>query len=150
MALQMRTATEDDLGFIVDVYNSIIPGGEVTADTEPVTTAAWILEKDGTPCGWMSFSDYYGRPAYAITAEVSIYLAEPWRRQGLGGKFLAMGLEYIRDHGVKSVLAFVFDSNLSSVRLFEQAGFSRWGLLPGACLINGTEKDVGILGIRLG
>jgi phosphinothricin acetyltransferase len=162
--LSLERAAADDLDYIVEVYNSIIPGGEVTADVEPVkprdwmpwfvnhqkaSRPVWILQVDGRRCGWMSFSDYYGRPAYDITAEVSIYLHEDYRGRGLGPDFLRKGLDYIKEHGVRNVLAFIFTANEPSMRLFEDLGFEEWGRLPGACLINGTEKDVSILGIRI-
>lgn len=34
--------------------------------------------------GWLSFQDFYGRKAYDITAEISIYLDEKFRGRGYG------------------------------------------------------------------
>ncbi len=42
---------------------------------------------------WLSFSDFYGRPAYPRTAEVSIYLDESARGKGLGKQLLAAALD---------------------------------------------------------
>jgi L-amino acid N-acyltransferase YncA len=36
-----------------------------------------------------------------------------------------------------------------SIALFEQQAFARWGLLPRVCELDGDEKDVLILGLRL-
>ena len=163
MSIRIQAAQEEDLSYIVEVYNSIIPGRQVTADLEPVTAEdwlpwfqkhhwpsrpVWILFEDDQPCGWMSFSDYYGRPAYYITAEVSIYLAEEFRNKGLGKQFLQMGLDYIRQHEVRKVIAFIYAHNRPSIMLFEQLEFVNWGLLPGVCLIDETELDVVILGLE--
>ena len=76
-------ATLDDLPRIVAIYNAAIPGRLATADTEPVTVEQrtgwlhahkprtrplWILRVSGQIVGWLSLSDFYGRPAYAKPA----------------------------------------------------------------------------------
>ena len=92
-----RLATRDDLPVIVDIYNSTVASREVTADTEPITVQSreqwfadhtpdrrplWVIHAaDDTGekpevLGWLSYSNFYGRPAYSGTAEVSIYIAE--------------------------------------------------------------------------
>ena len=164
MSLSLEYAQITDLPYIVEVYNSIVAGGEVTADLKPVTQAdwtpwfekhnqkdrpVWLLQADGLTVGWMSFKDYHSRPAYKITAEVSLYLHENHRMQGLGEKFLLMGLEYIKKQGVKNVIGLVFSSNKPSTRLFAKTGFEVWGLLPDVCVIRGIQKDVLILGRQL-
>jgi phosphinothricin acetyltransferase len=35
------------------------------------------------------------------------------------------------------------------VRLFERAGFLRWGLLPRVAELDGVEQDLAILGLRV-
>jgi hypothetical protein len=87
----------EDLPVIVDIYNSTIASREVTADTEPVTVAVartwfddhtperrplWVIHdaadtsENPAVIGWMSYSNFYGRPAYSGTAELSIYIAK--------------------------------------------------------------------------
>lgn len=164
MKLHLLPAGEADLPYIVEVYNSVVPSGIVTADAHPVTEESrrtwlrehhhperpvWILTADREPCGWMSFSDYYDRPAYDITAEVSIYLEERFRGRSLGKRFLRLGLDRMKATSLRNVVAFVFTVNTVSMRLFESAGFSNWGLMPATCLLHGTELDVAILGLRL-
>ncbi|HSH37692.1 MAG TPA: hypothetical protein VK993_02805 [Chthoniobacterales bacterium] len=36
--------------------------------------------------------------------------------------------------------------NTASVRLFEQIGFERWGLLPRVARLDGLERDILIVG----
>jgi phosphinothricin acetyltransferase len=86
----IRDAGEHDLAAVVEIYNASIPGRLATADTEPVSIKArsewfcrhnpvhhplWVLEREQTVAGWLSFAPFYGRPAYAATAEVSVYVA---------------------------------------------------------------------------
>ena len=51
--------------------------------------------------------------------------------------------------GIATVLGFIFAHNGPSIRLFETQGFSRWGLLPRVCEMDGVERDVAILGRRV-
>jgi L-amino acid N-acyltransferase YncA len=47
--VRMRDATLEDLPSIVEIYNSIIPGRKVSADTEPVSVEQrlpWFYEHD--------------------------------------------------------------------------------------------------------
>src|SRR3954462_10280934 len=93
----VRDAAEADLPAIVEIYNTTIAGRMVTADIAPVSVesrGAWFLNhdrkrrplwggiEDDQICAWLSFNDFYGRPAYNPTAEISIYVAESHRRRG--------------------------------------------------------------------
>ncbi len=164
MTYQFRNAHITDLPYIVEVYNSIIPLGNVTADLFPVTTEDWtpwfqqhqsplrpiyILQMDGFDCGWMSFSDYKARTAYNITAEISIYLAEEHRGKGWAHHFIEMGLSMLKAKGLKNVMAVIYADNIASVALFKKLGFTQWGLLPAVCNVKGVLKDVVILGKSL-
>ncbi|SDO92007.1 phosphinothricin acetyltransferase [Ralstonia sp. 25mfcol4.1] len=162
----VRLATRGDLAGIVDIYNSTVPSRMVTADTEPVSVASreawfaahlperrplWVCEAaDGRMAGWVSFSDFYGRPAYGATAEVSIYLHEDFRGQGLGRYLLEQAIAHAPRVGVNTLLGFIFGHNAPSLALFERHGFSRWGDLPRVAVLDGVERDLVILGRRLG
>ncbi|MFJ5381886.1 GNAT family N-acetyltransferase [Cupriavidus sp. CER94] len=162
----VRLATRDDLAGIVEIYNSTVASRMVTADTEPVSVASreawfaahlperrplWVCEAaDGRMAGWVSFSDFYGRPAYGATAEVSIYLHEDFRGQGLGRFLLEQAIAHAPRVGVNTLLGFIFGHNAPSLALFERHGFSRWGDLPRVAVLDGVERDLVILGRRLG
>jgi L-amino acid N-acyltransferase YncA len=102
--MRMRDATLEDLASIVEIYNSIIPGRIVSADTEPVSVEQrlpWfyehdparrpirVAEQEGEVVGWLSLGDFWdGRPAYNGTAEIGIYVKEGHRGKGIGGRML--------------------------------------------------------------
>jgi phosphinothricin acetyltransferase len=160
----IRDAREADLPRIVAIYNEAVPGRRATADTQPVSVPSrrrwfqehsserrplWVAERDGTLVGWLSFQSFYGRPAYAETAEVSVYVSGAAQRQGVGRRLLARAIEHGPRLGLATLLAFVFGHNEPSVRLFEAHGFTRWGHLPGVAKLDGREADLLILGRRL-
>jgi phosphinothricin acetyltransferase len=165
MTFAYRDATLDDLPAIVAIYNSTVPSRLVTADLEPVsiesrrawfdahgpaTRPLWVVEDEaGRVIAWLSFSDFYGRPAYRHTSEVSIYLDEAARGKGLGRQLLAAALDAAPRLDIHTVLGFVFGHNEPSMRLFRGFGFDVWGTLPRVAVLDGVERDLVILGKRL-
>jgi len=164
MKPNFRDATLEDLPGIVAIYNSTVPSRLVTADLEPVTVESrlawfhahgpqarplWVVEENGTVVAWLSFSDFYGRPAYLRSAEVSIYLAESVRGKGLGKQLLQAALERAPALGINTLLGFIFGHNEPSLRLFRGFEFQTWGTLPRVAVLDGVERDLVILGRRL-
>lgn len=165
MQLHLHPAEISDLAFIVEVYNTVIPGRTVTADLTPKTVEdwtpwfhqhnntirpIWILKVDDKAVGWLSFSDYKARAAYNVTAEISIYIAPEERAKSYGKHFIELALSEIYKRGVKNILAVIYAANTPSVKLFKQLHFEQWGLLPKVCEVEGEYKDVLILGRRMG
>jgi L-amino acid N-acyltransferase YncA len=165
-----RLARPEDLPTIVDIYNSTVASREVTADTEPVSVASrqawfadhnpqrrplWIIHGAGDEAsapeilGWMSYSNFYGRPAYSGTAELSIYIAEAWRGKGIGHYCLEQAIAFAPAISVHTLLGFIFGHNQPSLGLFRKFGFDTWAKLPRVATLDGVERDLIILGKRV-
>ena len=164
MSFTHRLAMRDDLAQIVEIYNATIPSRQVTADTEPVSVESrvgwfedhkpgfrplWAVEVEGHIAAWLSFSSFYGRPAYNKTAELSVYVHASFRNRGLGSYLLAQALRQAPSIGVNTLLGFIFGHNEPSLRLFENFHFTRWGELPKVAILDGIERDVVIVGRRV-
>ncbi len=162
--LHYRQATKADLPFIVEVYNSIIQSRQVTADLEPITVESrigwleehneknrplWVVSTAEEHVGWVSLQDFYSRPAYDGTVEISIYIHQDHRRLGYGKDILLHTLGACPSMGIRALTAFIFAANTSSIQLFTQCGFKQWGLLPGIAILNRKPMDLIILGIKL-
>src|SRR5690242_690159 len=160
-----RTARLEDLGEIVAIYNSTIASRMVTADVEPISVESrhawfaqhaperrplWVVELSRRIAGWLSLSDFYGRPAYHRTAEVSVYVREEERRSGVGVFLLSHALERAPSLEIDNLIGFIYANNVPSLRLFERLGFVRWGELPRVCVLDGVERDVVVVGLRVG
>jgi phosphinothricin acetyltransferase len=135
----------------------------VTADLEPVSVQSrvqwfedhspdfrplWLVESEGQVAGRLSFSSFYGRPAYNKTAELGVYVHAAFRKRGIGSYLLTQALARAPGLGIDTLLGFVFGHNLSSLALFEKLGFARWGELPRVALLDGIERNVVIVGRR--
>jgi L-amino acid N-acyltransferase YncA len=163
--MYIRDALETDLDTIVQIYNSTISDRIATADTSPITVASrllwlqnrdfrfrpvWVMETETQEVvGWLSFNDFYGRPAYEHTAEISIYVAKNYRRQGVGSKFLEKAIAFCPQLQIKILLGFIFAHNQPSLNLFYNYNFQQWGLLPQAAVLDFQEKDLVILGLKI-
>jgi L-amino acid N-acyltransferase YncA len=159
-----RDAVIGDLPRIVAIYNSTIPTRIATADLEPVSVESriewfsehepgrrplWVVEIDGDVRAWLSLSSFYGRPAYGATVEVSVYVDERNRAQGLGTFLVGEALAQAPALGIRTLLAFVFGHNVGSVALFSRYEFEPWGWLPGVAVLDGLPRDLAILGRHL-
>ena len=164
MEIKFRDATLEDLTAIVEIYNSTIPSRMVTADTEPVTVESkiawleehntkrplWIIENENKEItGWISFQDFYGRPAYNATAEISIYLHKDHRGKGLGKSVLQQCIDKCPGLGIKNLVGFIFQHNEKSIQLFTQLGFEDWGTLPNIAVLDNIERTLKIFGKRI-
>jgi phosphinothricin acetyltransferase len=162
--MAIRHAIATDLPAIVAIYNAAVPSRMATADLEPVSVESrlawfggrsptqrplWVIEQEGVIAGWLSFQAFYGRPAYISTAELSIYIAPDFHRCGLGKQLLAKAIQESPNLGLKTLLGFIFAHNQPSLKLFETFGFQQWGHLPQVAELDGVERDLLIMGLRI-
>lgn len=162
--MYIRDAIEEDLTAIVNIYNSTISDRIATADTEPVTVESrlswlqnrdfryrpvWVVETDKLIVGWLSFNNFYGRPAYSHTAEISIYVAANYRRRGVASQLLDRAIAICPQLQLKILLGFILAHNKPSLNLFQKYGFVQWGLLPQVAQLDEKEKDLVILGLKV-
>ncbi len=162
--LVFRSATEKDLPIIIEIYNSTIDSRMVTADTTPVSAESrvawfrahtpehhpiWVAEIAGEICGWISFESFHQRPAYHQTAELSIYLHEGFRGQGLGATFLEKALTSCEQLQIRTLLGYIFAHNKPSLSLFRKFGFEQWAHFPKVAILDEVERDLIIVGKRV-
>lgn len=160
----IRDARDSDLGAIVAIYNAAIPGRLATADTEPISVESrrdwmrahdaarhplWVLERDGRVVGWLSVSPFYGRPAYAATAELSVYVDSAAQKAGVATELVTHALARAAALRLRTYLGFIFAHNARSIALFRKFGFEEWARLPRVAVLDGVERDLLILGKRL-
>jgi phosphinothricin acetyltransferase len=163
--VNIRDAVAEDLPAIVEIYNSTIPSRVVSADTEPVSVEQrlvwfeehepsrrpiWVMEERGEVIGWLSLSDFYdARPAYHATAEIGVYVREDYRGKGIGRRLVEEAISRAPELGLSTLTAGAFAHNETSVRLFESMSFRKWAHFPNVAELDGMERDLIVLGLRL-
>ena len=161
----VRDAIGEDLPQMMMIYNASIPSYLATADTEPITVESrlawfaahspdtyplWVVENaQKQVIGWLGFQLFYGRPAYAKTAELSIYLHPDHQGKGLGKLLLSRAITEGQNLGLHTLLGFIFAHNQPSLRLFSRFQFEEWGRLPKVAILDDQVRDLVILGKRL-
>ena len=157
----IRDAVESDLPAIIRIYNAAIATRMATAQLESVTLEErrdwlkqhspdrhpfWVAEMDRQIAGWLTLKAFLPRCAYRGTAEVSVYIAERFRRRGVARALLSQAIESAPSLQISAIVGLIFAHNHSSLRLFEQLGFERWGFLPRIARLDEHERDLTIVG----
>lgn len=160
----LRFAEADDLPAIVDIYNEAIAARNSTCDLYPrtiddraawfknrdfATRPIWVADSDVGDClaGYLAIDDHSnGRPGYAATADVAVYLASGQQGKGLGSRLLANAISVAPDCGITNLMGTIFGSNRASLRLFSKHGFDVWGTFPGIVNLEGAINDIVIVG----
>jgi L-amino acid N-acyltransferase YncA len=159
--MKIRDARETDLPAIIKIYNAAIATRISTAQLDPVTVQErrywlkdhspnrhpfWVLEINREIAGWLTLKSFLPRGAYRDTAEVSVYVDEKFRRQGVGRALLAEAIARAQALGINAMVGLIFAHNKPSLRLFEQLGFEKWGLLPRVARLDNAQRDLTIVG----
>ncbi len=114
-------------------------------------THPWLVaELDGRLAGYAYASVHRARAAYRWSAEVSVYVAEGFRRAGLGRALYLELFERLRALGYLNAFAGITLPNPASVRLHESLGFEPVGVFRRIGFKHGRWHDVGWYALRLG
>jgi phosphinothricin acetyltransferase len=141
--LSIRRATVKDLVAITEIYNEAIRNTTATFDTQPKTVAEqseWFEDHDAKHpllvaeqaeqiVGWASLSRWSDRCAYSGTAEVSLYVKDGYRGNGIGRLLLKALVREGERVGLHTVVARISEGNEASLGLFETEGFERVGVM---------------------
>ena len=138
-----------------------IATGEATFETDSAPDwEAWaddhleygrlVALDDGHVVGWAALTGVSDRCVYAGVAEVSIYIAEQARGQGVGSNLMEALIEASEANGIWTLQAGIFAGNAVSVGLHEKHGFRVVGLRERLGKLHGVWRDVLLLERRSG
>ncbi len=156
----IRDATNDDAESITVLYNALIPSTTVTW-TESLDTTEhrlhWlrrqrdeglpvlVAEADGAVVGFTAYEYFRGEgkwPGYRLTVELSIHVAEPYWRRGVGRSLIDALVARALDAGVHVLVAAIDGANEASIRFHERLGFEVVGRMPQTGLKFGRWLDL--------
>jgi len=139
----IRKAIARDNEGIRAIYNHEVKFGTATFDNEerteegqtiwfvehPALYPVLIDEEKSELRAWASLNRWSPRKSYEKTAEVSLYVAPAWQRQGIGKLLLPAILSAGREAGLHCVLARITEGNQISVDLHLKNGFATIGIM---------------------
>ena len=143
----MRLAGPDDAEAIRAIYNLEVSESTVTFDLVPRSLddqRAWLATHAGvhpavvavegaTVVGFGALAPYRSRPAYATTAEDSVYVRRDQRGRGGGRAILSELVRLGTVHGFHALMARVVGGHEASIALHLALGFE----------LVGVEREVG-------
>ncbi len=108
-----------------------------------------VFDESGEVLGYAASGPYRPKPAYAPTAETSVYVREDARGRGVGARLCAALLDALRERGYRTAVAAIALPNAASVALHERLGYERRGVLPAIGRKLGAWHDVALYTIDL-
>ena len=131
-----RVATDWDA--VRSIYEEGIAAGNATIETESPTWDVWnnrhlphcrfVARSGNTVIGWVALSPVSSRCAYNGVAELSVYVAESARGQGVGTALLSTVIAGAEHNGIWTIQAGVFPDNPASLALHRKLGFRQVGI----------------------
>ena len=142
------------------IYLEGIATGNATFATTAPDWPAWdaahlphcrLVARDTSAIlGWAALSPYSRRAVYAGVAEVSIYVAESARGQGIGVELMSALVTESEAKGIWTLQAGIFPENAASIGLHQRFGFRVVGVRERIGEMNGVWRDVVLMERRSG
>ena len=134
------------------IYLEGIATGNATFEKEAPAWERWD-EAHLQPCrlvaraaeevvGWAALGPVSRRPVYAGVAEVSVYVAQSARGQGVGTALLSRLVKDSEREGFWTLQAGIFPENTASIELHQRAGFRVVGVREKIGSMDGRWRDV--------
>jgi L-amino acid N-acyltransferase YncA len=95
--------------------------------------------------GWAAVVPVSSRPVYSGVAEISLYVGEKARGQGIGTELLAAFVREADTAGIWTLQTSVFPENEASLRLLERSGFRVVGRRERIGQLGGRWRDTLLL-----
>ena len=151
----MRHLRPDDWPEVARIFGEGIATGNATFEAEVPSWEAWdaahlaehrlVAEREGRVVGWIALARVSARECYAGVAEVSAYVAEDARGDGVGAELLAAVVESSDRAGIWTLETRAFPENEASLRLLRRFGFRAVGIRERIGRLDGVWRDVVLL-----
>lgn len=116
-----------------------------TWDASHLKECRWVAEKNGEICGWVALSGVSSRCVYGGIAELSVYVAASFLRQGIASLLMKQLIVSSESAGLWTLQAGIFPENEASIRLHLKHGFRRVGQREKVGQLKGQWRDTVLL-----
>jgi L-amino acid N-acyltransferase YncA len=142
------------------IYEEGIATGHATFETEAPDWPAWdeahlpdhrfVARRGDRVVGWGALAPVSHRRVYAGVAEVSVYVADGARGEGVGRALLSALVRSSEEAGLWSLQTGIFPENEASLALHRRLGFREVGIRERIGRHHGVWRDVVFLERRSG
>ena len=149
--MEVRDLRSEDWTEVARIYREGIETGNATFETEVPSWEEWdashltahrfVAERDGRVVGWVALLPVSSRECYSGVAEVSAYVSEEARSQGVGRELLTAAVEGAQRDGIWTLQTSVFPENEASLRLLRRFGFREVGRRERIGRLHGIWRD---------
>src|SRR5215216_1838352 len=108
------------------------------------------MEDGDTVVGWAALSPVSKRHVYRGVAELTVYVTERVRGQGVGRALLEALIEESERNGIWTLQASIFPENIASLKLHLGCGFREVGRRDRIAMLNGVWRDTLLFERRTG
>ncbi|HLI08732.1 MAG TPA: arsinothricin resistance N-acetyltransferase ArsN1 family B [Ktedonobacteraceae bacterium] len=157
MTRLIRLARADDSCAIQAIYAPIVSHTPISFETTPpspeemdqrieqtLKSFPWLVyEEAGEVLGYAYASQHRARAAYRWSVDVSVYIHEQSRHQGIGRKLYTSLFQLLRQQGFYNAYAGITLPNPASVALHEAMGMQLLGIYRKVGYKLGAWHDVG-------
>jgi len=143
--------TASDWEQVRAIYLEGIRSGHSTFETEAPSWERWdeghlsfarlVMRDREKVLGWAALSPVSKRHVYRGVAELTVYVSEKARGQGIGRALLEALIEASERNGIWTLQASIFPENTASVRLHLRCGFREVGRRERIAMLNGVWRD---------
>ena len=154
-AIAIRDLRPDDWPEVSRIYAEGIATRNATFETDVPTWEDWdaahlaehrlVAVETGEVVGWIALAPVSSRCCYAGVAEISAYVAEKARGQGIGAALLESVIESAEAAGIWTLETGVFPENAPSLALLKRFGFREVGVRERIGKLDGVWRDVVLL-----
>ena len=151
----MRDLRPGDWPEVSRIFGEGIATGNATFETEVPSWEEWdaahldehrfVAEQERRVVGWIALGRVSPRACYAGVAEVSAYVGEKARGEGVGAELLAALVESSERAGIWTLQTGVFPENERSLGLLQRFGFRAIGTQDRIGRLHGVWRDVVLL-----
>ncbi|MBO5365420.1 MAG: N-acetyltransferase [Peptococcaceae bacterium] len=137
--MYVRQMTEADWPQVAAIYEQGIVSHKATFAQKAPEYAVWDAEhhphtrlvaetSDGIIAGWVAVAPSFARAVYNGVAEISIYIHDDFKHQGVGTMLLEAAAEESEKNGIWTLEALIFADNEPSLKLFRKCGYVDLGV----------------------
>lgn len=155
IGIEIRTLTADDWDAVSSIYLGGLATGQATFETQAPSWTQWNSAHLPVPrlvatsaervLGWAALSQVSARAVYVGVAEVSVYVDNDSRGQGVGKALFGALITESEKNGIWTLQASVFPENVASIALHKSCDFCVVGRRERIGNRNGVWRDTVLL-----